>query len=266
MLTLHIPKLSDQTLFEATLEPTAPAMGNLVKRKDMGEGEITTVFGKKNKIAVGVPYFENLISRLIEEEKEIPREIKRMADGYDFHFVSLSCSFLPDDKCKFVWARFGVELNAIAKDSGELHKDKPIAYDMFPDEVVSEIKYKRETRLGPALKFNLGFLDASVNLTDIEQKELIVYEPQIFAYGINRPNLSWDFKSTKEKGVWGNKKDLLLIVRTPKDSIVKGRFLLGAEVEVDIGRLIKIPLTKRQDRVVDIMYDLTKRERAGYTH
>lgn len=253
ILTLHIPKLSDQTLFEATLEPTAPAMDKLVKRKDMGEGEITTVFGKKNKIAVGVPYYENLISRLVEEEKEIPREIKRMEDDYDFHFVSLSCSFLPDNRCRFTWARFGVELSARSKHSAELLEEKPTAYDMFPDEVLTETKYGREISFAGDLKFKLAILKRATKKTE----ELVVYEPQIFAYGINRPNLSWDFKSTKEKGVWGNKKDLLLIVRAPKDSMLKGRFLLGAEVEVNIGRLIKIPLIKREDKVVDAEYELS---------
>jgi len=257
MLTLHIPKLSDQTLFEATLEPTAPAMDKLVKRKDMGEGEITTVFGKKNRIAVGVPYYENLISRLVEKQKKIPYEIKRMADDFDFHFVSLSCSFLPDNKCRFTWATFGVELSARAKDSAELLKEKPVAYDMFPDEVLTEMRYGREINFGGDLKFKLGMINVDTELDSKKSEELVVYEPQIFAYGIKRPNMSWHFKSTKEKGIWGNKKDLLLIVRAPKESIVKGRFLLGAEVEVNIGKWINIPLTKRQDQVVDAEYDLS---------
>jgi len=143
----------------------------------VGEGEISILFGRKNKIAVGIPYYENLISRLIGEDKEVPREIRGMADEYDFHFVSLSCSFLPDDRCRFIWARFAVELSARARDSAELLEEKPIGYDMFPDEVVSEIKYRREARLGPELKFDLGVVNAGVNWTDVEQKELIVYEP-----------------------------------------------------------------------------------------
>jgi len=70
--------------------------------------------------------------------------------------------------------------------------------------------------------------------------------------------VSWDFKSTKEKGIWGNKRDLLLIVRAPKNSKVKARFLLGAKVEINIGKLIKVPLTKRQDEVVDAEYGLSE--------
>ncbi len=70
MLKYYIPHPSTKILFETTLEPTTPAVDKLVNRKDMGEGEITMVQGKKNKVAIGVPYYENLISRLIEEMKK----------------------------------------------------------------------------------------------------------------------------------------------------------------------------------------------------
>lgn len=256
MLKLSIPQVGAETLFETTLEPTASAVDKLVKRKDMGEGEINTVLGKKNKVAVGMPYYENLISRLVEENEEIPREIKQMIDDYDFHFVSLSCSFLPDNECRFVWARFGVELSARSK-TGELLVEKPIAYDMFPDEVLSEIRYKREVNFGPELKFNLGVINAGTGHEVLKSEEFVVYEPQIFAFGIRRSSVAWDFKSTKEKGIWGNKRDLLLIVKTLKNSKVKGRFLLGAEVEYNIGRWIPIPLSKRKDDIVDAEYDLS---------
>jgi hypothetical protein len=74
------------------------------------EGEITVFRGKQNKVAVGVPYYENLGSRLQNLKEETPYEIKRLLNDYDFHYVRLSCSFLPDNDCRFDWARFGVEL------------------------------------------------------------------------------------------------------------------------------------------------------------
>ena len=71
MLELNIPRLGDKTLFEALLEPTAPMVNKLSKMKDMGEGIITTFRDKKNKVAVGVPYYENLVSKLVDEKKDI---------------------------------------------------------------------------------------------------------------------------------------------------------------------------------------------------
>jgi hypothetical protein len=80
-----------------------------------------------------------------------------------------------------------------------------------------------------------------------------VYIPQMFAFGINRSNVAWDFTSIEGKGIWGNKRDLLLVVRSPKDSVVCGRFLLGADVEF---KVMKVPVSKREDEIVDVEYDL----------
>lgn len=79
---------------------------------------------------------------------------------------------------------------------------------------------------------------------------------QIYAYGIRTPSVSFDFKSTKEKGIWGNKRDLLFIVRTPKVSTLKCRFLLDDKAVVAIGKLLKIHLAQREDVVLDIDYRL----------
>ena len=254
MLKLSIPQLSDKILFGAALELTASAMDRLKKRKDMNEGELAIFRGKRNEIAVGTPYYENLTSRLIEEEKEIPYKIRKMIDDYDFHFISLSCSFSPDTDCRFVWARFGVELSA-QSESGE--QENPIAHDMFPDEVLTKMKCRRKVFLDPELKLSLDVIDTDAVIDVKTEKELTVYVPQILAFGINMPNVTWDFKSTEEKGIWGNKRDLLLVVRAPKHSKIKGRFLLGAEVEFNIGKWVQIPLSKRKDKVVDREYDLS---------
>jgi len=252
MLEFTLPPLSGEILFEAVLEPTVATIEKLEMKKGMGEGEITTFLGKVNKVAVGVPYCENLISRYIEQAVEVPHEIKKMMDEYDFHFISLSCSFLPDTDCKFVWARFGIELSA-QSESEEL-QGKPIAFDMFPDEILTKMKYRRKVSFTPGLKLSLGVIDADVPIDIKTEKELTVYVPQIFAFGINMPNVAWDFKSTEEKGIWGNKRDLLLVVRSPKNSNVRGRFQLGAEVEF---KLMKIPLSKRRNEIVDVEYDLS---------
>jgi len=258
MLKINIPELGDEPLFEAALEPTASAVDKLAKSKEVGEGEITTIKGKRNKIAVGVPFFENLVSRHIAEDKEISHEIEQMLPNYDFHLVSLSCSFLPDPDCRLTWARFGVELSARLK-SGETHEEKPIAWSIFPDELLNEVKYEREVTLTPELTLTPGAGNIGMRLFDVRKRQnYIKYEPQIFACGIRRSSMSWNFEATKEKGIWGNKKDLLLIVRAPKNSRIKGRFLLGAEVGYNIGRWIPIPLFKRKDKVVDEEYDLSE--------
>lgn len=256
MFEFHIPEVGDKILFEAVLEPADPAV-KFAKGKGIGEDKIIEIRGKKNRVAVGVPYYENLISRFAEEGEELSREIKKMSDDYDFHFVSLSCSFLPDPECKFSWARFGVELRAKSK-TGTLCKERPIAYDMFPEEILSQIRCKREISFSPELKFSIGSVDVDAKLIDVTtQKEYIVYEPQIIAFGINTLKAIWDFKSTKEKGVWGNKRDLLLIVRAPKQSRIKGRFILAAEVKSPLTKWLPISISRKKD-IVDADYDLSE--------
>ncbi len=259
MFRIPVVTSKDKNLFEVILEPPIHAIDKLAKKNDLGEGEITTILGKKNKVAVGVPFYEDFIIRLIEENEEIPYEIKKIIDDYDFHFVSLSCSFLPDNNCRFIWARFGVEISAISESNGILD-EKPIVYYMFPNEVLSEVRYKRSVNLESRLKFNLGVVTADIGFEPAKINDFIVYEPQIFAFGIRRSNVAWDFKSTKKKGIWGNKRDLLLVIRTIKKSKVKGRFLLGAEVEVTMGkqRQIIVPFSKKKDdAIVDMQYDLS---------
>ena len=257
-MRFNIPPVSNQVLFEANLEPTLPALRNLAKELDIGEGEIGKEVGKKAKVAVGVPYYENLVSRYNAAKEELPHEISKMLHDYDFHFASLSCSFQPDSSCRLVWARFGVEISAVSK-SEEMLDEKPIAWDIKPEEVLSQTRYERNVSVGADLKVNLGVVNANVSHSSAN-KEFAVYEPEIFAYGIRRSNISWDFRSTNEKGIWGNKKDLLLVIRAPKNSKVKGRFLLGAEVEFNKGKLIRLPLARsqREEEAVKINYNLSE--------
>jgi len=181
-------------------------------------------------------------------------------DDYDFHFVSLCCSFLPDSNCRFMWARFGVELNAVSKEDNKPLEEKPITYDMSPDEIVSRMMYKEQVSLSPELKLELAPIKTDIKAGKIAtQEEFIIYEPQIFGFGLRRSSVAWEFKSTAEKGIWGNKRNLLLIVKTPKKSRVKGRFIFGAEVEVNvgIGKLIRIPYKRKRDKIIDVEYDLS---------
>lgn len=256
MYKFHIPWISDKVLFEAVLEPSENIGEASGEGENKSEGHIRLFWGGNNRVAVGEPYYEDLISILKRQKQEIPHEIQKSLDFYDFHFVSLSCSFLPDNRCRFVWARFGVELRATFKETNESLKKRPIAYDMFPDEVTTTIKYSRDIHISPKIKFDIGVIKTDLQMGEgSNQKEFLFYEPQVIAFGIGRPTVVWQFQSTMGRGVWGNKRDLILIVKTPKNSKVKGRFFIGAEVEANG---IRIPFAKRKDDIVDVEYDLTR--------
>jgi hypothetical protein len=257
MLKTTIPP-TQGVLFEATLEPIALAVSKLTKDARVDEGEINIFRGKKNKAAVGLPYYENLSSRLKNLKEKIPYEIEKLTNDFDFHYVRLTCSFLSDKDCRFDWARLVVELNGKLR-NGETVQAKPIAWDISPNDVSSEIRCKREFTFTPELKFSIipEVLDAGVHGGVSESKEYVVYEPQITSFGLNGSKVAWDFRRTKEKGIWGDK-SLLLVVRTTKGSRVNGRFLIGAEVTSHLSKWIPIPVSERKDGIVDKVYDLSE--------
>jgi hypothetical protein len=230
MYKITIPESSDN-IFESVFEPNQFSISKLRKDAVASEGMIDGFRGKKNRVAVGQPYKENLISRMQETNEEISHEIKKLSDKYDFHFVSMTCVFKPDTDCKFDWAGLGIELYAIDSKTGQHQASSisPIAYSLFPDEVSSEIKTKREISVTPELRFNILSLQSRVSTSTNKTQEYIVYEPQIVSFGLNTSSVAWDFKSTKEKAVLGDKR-LQLVIQTPRDTKVKGRFVLGAEV------------------------------------
>ena len=257
MVQLTIPK-HPRVQFEAVFEPAAPAVDKLRKDAGVGEGEINMFRGRKNKLAVGIYDYGNLVKRMQEQSQKMSYEINRAKDKYAFHYATLSCSILPDNDCRFDWVRFGIELSAKPESKKSSTIMKPVAHYLFPTEINSEIKYKKESDISPELKLNFfEIVDASVGGSITQSMEYIIYEPQITSFGINKSTVAWNFKRTKEKGILGDKL-LFLVVKAPKDSMVKGRFLLGGEVSSHFSNWMPIPLSKRKERAVDAEYDLSE--------
>lgn len=244
---------SHETLFETIIEPRK--ITDEYSKKDFSEGEVETIFRKKNKVSVGKPIYYNLFPKNSFNKVGYPNEIINMLNNYDFHFVSLCCSFLPDSNCKFNWVRFGIELFS-ESESNSLIEERPIAFDMYPDEILNETKLKKDLILTPKLKIGLNIIDSDLKYGQSE--EFIQYEPQILGFGLRTSSVVWDFKKTKNKEIGGNQKDLFLIVKTPKKSKVKGKFEIGAELEVYLDRWIPIPFAKsKKDKIVNTEYYLT---------
>lgn len=259
MYKFSVPQTSDKVLFEAVLESSTTEIDNeLRKGGNTNESELKVLFGIKNKVSVGEPYYENLMTMIFREKQEIPDDIIQMIKDFDFHFISLNCSFEPDKRCKLMWARFGVRLKAISRETNKELEIRPIAYDMFPDEITAEIKCSTEVNIDSQLKFDLDMLKTLANLgrSEHSQKEFLIYEPEIYASGLRTSNVAWTFNATTEKGLWGNKRNLLLIIKTPKNSRVKGTFLLSGEVDTE--NILKIPLKTRKDNIIETEYDLSR--------
>ena len=182
MVKLTIPQPKG-LLFEITLEPSASTVDK--STRGVGKPEIHVLRGKENKIAIGEPDYENITSN-IQSDRDTSQNIKELTNYYDFHTVYLYPSFLPDSGCEFVWARFGIELNAKTT-SGEMI-EKPIAWDMKPNEVLSEIRYRRDIKTTPGVKLSMPLVEAGISHQVSEARQFIVYEPEIISYGIRTPN------------------------------------------------------------------------------
>jgi hypothetical protein len=248
MKSMIIPS-TDEVLFETTLEPEKQET-ELTKGADDSEAILELFSGRKNTVAVGLPYYENITS-MVRVEQNISPELEELINTHDFHFVSLSCSFLPDKDCNFTWARFAVELQAMPA------SESPIAWDLFPTEISTQIKESSSITVSPHLSFSLNSLKADATLFTVSnQRERFVYEPQIFSFGFRRSNVAWDFRGTTGKPIFGDRRNLLIIAMTPHESQLKGRFRLSAQVELD--RLpFKLLLTKRANEIINQSYNLS---------
>jgi len=240
---------TEEPLFNAIFVPNLRE--NIKKGRCRDNAEITNIAGRKNHVAVGKPYCRKLTDVFEAENQTIPITLKEFCDKYDFYLVVLSCSFLPDPDCKFIWARFGVDLNAYI--DGKRLKENPIAYDMYPDEVLNEVTVKSNLTFSADLKLCFSVINNEEKIEHTNSKEYIRYEPEITAFGYQTSSVAWNFKSTSSKDISGNKRNLVIVVQTPKNSSIKGKFLVGAEIKTNN---IFIPL-KRIDDLIDIEYPLS---------
>lgn len=248
MFDLCIPKLSERLLIETILEPTNFTIDTLERREDVSVRMIDEIVNRKNKIIVEVPYCINITSKLAECKSELTLQTQKTLDNYDFYFASLGCSFRSDDNCTFIWGRLGLILGAESSVSDGLDR-KIIAQDVFPTQELKEIIYERKTCLTPEIEFSFKSQKATDLLSIEAKKELIIYQPQITAYGIQRSNLSWDFLFDHQEKKGARKSDLLLIIKTQKNIKPKAEFLLAAEVEFQAEKTIQIPLAKKNEDI-----------------
>jgi len=234
MLDAPLVTRSAKMLFDVELEPGEKAL------RALAEGEIRTLRGRKNRVSIGEPQAQELVTLLKAKEGKIPPDIKAMLGQYEFWQVRLSCTFRPDDACEFVWARFGVRLllESQALEPG----GSPVAYDMFPREIKQEAQYRGGISFKPVLKFSFIEVGAEVS----GSHDTIRYQPEMIAGGLLEPAPYWDLRkvNTAIKG----SKEFFLLVKKPKGTQVLARFEIGARVQdrllgqVPLGKFGKDPL------------------------
>ncbi|MBN2440569.1 MAG: hypothetical protein JXJ04_04470 [Spirochaetales bacterium] len=215
------------------------------------ELNIKFIAKKKNIVRIGEPYYENFISRAKSMKIKLSHEIQNLLNNeFDFQFVSFSCSFLPDKDCNFTWAQLGIEFFLNQNVDNVL----PVAWNIFPESITQELKIEESLTINPNLEFKADKIEAKAGIFKIDTKKVyLVYEPEIITFGHRLHKIAWQFKSTKGKSIFGDKKNLFAIVKIPKESQLMAKVHINATVETNR----KIFKVKKSDSITDIIFTLS---------
>lgn len=228
MIKLLLPITKNKYLFKSEFIPDiADEMKAHIDKKT--RDCITLAKNRKNFASVGIPEYRN-ITNIIKKEKEFSKDIKKMLESYDFHQVSFFCSFTPDADCRFSSARFIIEL--FAEQNAVMVNERPIAYTLFPEKIEDVITCKREVNLGFDLGVKMNIVDMKGSGSSTTTSDYVVYQPRLYYSGLRESIFSWNFKSTESNEIAGAINGLLAIIRTPKNTRLKGKFNIKAKAEI----------------------------------
>ncbi len=164
---------------------------------------------------------------------KLPRPIRTKLSQADFYVVRLSCSFRPvHEESRVEWARFRAALLPHPSTGGQ-----PLAFDIYPEQVVQEEKRQIKVTLSPSLKFRE--LEASLGTAEFgfEYTEQIPLIRAAIGAGFDP---SWDYRAGPGQEVQGTKW-MHLLVKAPK-GMTSGRALLELEADVVV-RGVRLPVT-----------------------
>ena len=163
---------------------------------------------------------------------KLPRPIRTKLSQADFYLVRLSCSFRPvHEESRVEWARFRAALLPHPSTGAQ-----PIAFDLYPQQVMQEVKHQVKVTLSPLLKFQE--LEASLGSAEFgfEYTELIPLISAAIGAGFDP---SWDYRAGPGQEVQGTKW-MHLLVKAPK-GMTSGRALLDLEADVLVGG-VRLPV------------------------
>jgi hypothetical protein len=228
-MRLTAEPLSTPTLFDWSLVPSGPISDKSVPEKDSAKA----FEALRNRLRIGTPQVVDL--RRLQGAGDSTKIDFKMFEG-DFRLVRLACSFDPDRRSRYTWAKLLVELKAISESSNAT----AIAFDMYPTNVERQTAVKRNFELAPSIKFS--FMETAVKGST--SREAVIYEPLITAGGLLTESPSWTFASSDRTGIIGSR-EMFLVLKLSKGARCGARFKVAAEVRGQFG---PIPL-RRPDEV-----------------
>ena len=238
---LMTPERIEHVLAERMLEPASDEALDQSAREWQSRGVTLASQGALRTmpvVCIGQP--ETWTLQDFYAPGKLPRPIRMKLNQADFYVVRLSCSFRPvHDESRVEWARFRAALLPRTSTGG-----RPLAIDIYPEQVVQEDKRQIKVTLSPSLKFQE--LEASLGSADFgfEYTEQVPLISAAIGSGFDP---SWDYKAGPGQEVQGDKW-MHMLVKAPK-GMTSAKVLLELEADVLVrGTRLPVTLWRKQEQ------------------
>jgi len=209
IMWIKTPDSIQQILIECPLEPEADDALEVSLRAQGGQGiplDIREVRRSMPIVAIGQP--ETWSLKDLYQPKQIPHSLRAKATEADFYLIRFSCSFRPFSKeIRIEWARFCISLLPHT-----VTKEQPITYDLYPQNIIEEVKRQTKVTLNPQLKFQELEVSGGSAEFAIDYAEL---HPMISAAIMDSYTPSWDYTEAPGYEIQGTKW-MYLFIKAPK--------------------------------------------------
>ena len=221
---LTTPDTIEQVLVERQLEPASDDALDRSAHDWQSRGvKLTPHEALRSMPVVSIGQPETWALQDLYAPRKLPQPIRTKLGEADFYLVRLTCSFRPlHEESRVEWARFRVTLLPHPSTGAQ-----PMAFDLYPQQVMQEVKRQVKVTLSPLLKFQeleASFGSAEFGLEYMEQVPLISA-----ALGVGF-DPSWDYGAGRGREVLGTKW-MYLLIKAPK-GLTSGRALLDLEADV----------------------------------
>jgi hypothetical protein len=241
---LTTPETIEHILVERQLEPVSDDALDQSARDWQSRGvNLAPREVLRNMPVVSIGQSETWTLQDFYSPSRLPRPIRTKLSQADFYLVRLSCSFRPlHEESRVEWARFRAALLPHPSTGVQ-----PMAFDLYPQQVVQEVKRQVKVTLSPLLKFqeletSLGSVEFGFEYT--EQVPLI---SAAVGAGFDP---SWDYGAGPKREVLGTKW-MYLLIKAPK-GLTSGQALLNLEADVLV-RGVRLPVVfwHRQEQAAE---------------
>jgi hypothetical protein len=209
--------------------PSAKAAGvrfeiNLLEEAD---GTRRSGLRRGNRISFGAPAIYDLLALLAANGAEVPYDLRRERDRYEFWLLRLACTLHPSPGSALSWFDLQVALEEAAAGTGLDETDPadpPLAYDLYPSEVTDKVRVQHTARIAPRLEFEEVTASLGEDALTLRYQRL---EPRITAFGKREQRAYWRFAPGAGHHVAEGIKEMDLIVRRRRGTRVRATLLVA---------------------------------------